>query len=98
MGTGCVGAQQQQQTVCASMSPQASMRFFWYCSAPHLRLARRALHAAGWQVYLVRTDAEGAFTAMAVVGTSATELEVKSTLSREQFKQLLQRAARQAAQ
>lgn len=50
------------------------------------------------EVYLVRTDAEGDFTAMAVVGTSATELEVKSTLTREQFKQLLQRAARQAAE
>ncbi|KXZ42857.1 hypothetical protein GPECTOR_114g308 [Gonium pectorale] len=50
-------------------------------------------------VYLVRTEREGEYTAVARLGVAATELRLAaSTLSREQVKQLLQRVARQAAE
>lgn len=47
------------------------------------------------EVYLVRTEGEGEFTAVAIIGSSATEMRISTSLSREQLKQLLQRVARQ---
>lgn len=45
----------------------------------------------------MRTEGEGEFTAVAIIGSSATEMRISTSLSREQLKQLLQRVARQQA-
>lgn len=51
------------------------------------------------EVYLVRTDSDGVYDAVARLGTSNTQLKLTAPeLSREQLKQMLQRVAREVAQ